>query len=212
MTHRVLLFCGILSPLLYAAADMVAGMSWAGYSFRDQTISELGAIGAPSRALFTTLLIPVYVLLVAFGAGVWRVAAGERRLRVAAALLIAFGIIALTVGQFAPMRLRGMVQGSAGALHLAEGLVEMLILVAAMGFAAALGGHFRRYTFLTIIVMLAFGLWSGLAISRVEAGLPTPWIGVKERIFWYAYQLWFIVLAASLLAGRDRRADRASPG
>ena len=48
--RRALLLCGVLSPLLYAAADVLAGLRWDGYSFRDQTISELGAIGAPSRA------------------------------------------------------------------------------------------------------------------------------------------------------------------
>jgi hypothetical protein len=67
--RRILLLCGVLSPLLYAVADALAGMRWEGYSFRDQTISELGAIGAPSRPLFSILLIPVYLLLVAFGAG-----------------------------------------------------------------------------------------------------------------------------------------------
>lgn len=34
---------------------------------------------------------------------------------------------------------------------------------------------------------------------RIEAGLPTPWVGVRERIFWYAYQLWFLVLPVTLL-------------
>jgi hypothetical protein len=51
--------CGILSPVLYAMSDAVAGMQWKGYSFWDQTISELGAIGAPSRPLFSFLLIIV---------------------------------------------------------------------------------------------------------------------------------------------------------
>jgi hypothetical protein len=32
---------GIAAPLLYAAADVLAGMRWEGYRFRDQTISEL---------------------------------------------------------------------------------------------------------------------------------------------------------------------------
>lgn len=73
---RVLLLGGILSPLLYALADALAGMRWESYSFRDQTISELGAVGAPSRPLFSILLILVYVLLVAFGVGVWRLAGG----------------------------------------------------------------------------------------------------------------------------------------
>jgi hypothetical protein len=34
---------------------------------------------------------------------------------------------------------------------------------------------------------------------RIEAGLETPWVGLKERIYWYAYQLWFAVFAIMLL-------------
>lgn len=32
---------GIVAPLVYLASDVIAGMRWEGYSFRDQTISEL---------------------------------------------------------------------------------------------------------------------------------------------------------------------------
>ena len=198
MVRRILLLCGVLAPLLYAVADALAGLRWERYSFRDQTISELGAIGAPSQPLFAALLIPSYLLLVAFGVGVWLTAEG--RLRVAGGLLIGYGVLALTVGQFASMRPRGTQQGMAGALHLIEGGVAMLILLSAMGFAAtALGRPFRLYTIVTIAVMLAFGGWSAMEVPRVEAGLSTPWVGVKERIYWYAYQLWFIVLAVTLL-------------
>lgn len=196
----ILLLCGILSPLLYAVADLLAGMLWEGYSFRDQTISELGAIGAPSRLLFSAILIAVYLLLTAFGIGVWRSAAGRRAIRLAGGLLVALGVMALTVGQFVPIQLRGTEQGLTGLLHLVEGAAAVLMLVVAMVFAAtALGGHFRIYTITAIVLMLAFGAWSGMDAPRVEAGLATPWLGVKERIFWYAYQLWFIVLAITLL-------------
>lgn len=207
MVRKILLLCGILSPLLYAVADALAGNRWESYSFRDQTISELGAIGAPTRPLFAALLIPTYLLLAAFGIGVRRSAAAARRLRVAGSLLVALGVMALTVGQFVPMRLRGTEQGLIGALHLAEGAVAVLMIVAAIGFAATvLGTRFRLYSLATIVVMLAFGAWSGMDAPRVAAGLPTPWLGVKERIFWYAYQAWFMVLALALL--RRRTGDR----
>ena len=198
--RRILLACGVISPLLYAVSDTLAGVLWEGYSFRDQTISELGAIGAPSRTVFAALLIPTYLLLVAFGAGVWQAAEDRRRLRAAAGLLIAFGVLALTVGQFAAMRPRGTEQGLSGALHLIEGGVAMTMLLVAMGLAAiALGRVFGLYTIGTVAVMLFFGIWSAMEIPQVEAGLPTPWIGVKERISWYSYQLWFLVLAGTLL-------------
>jgi len=200
MLRRILLLCGIVSPLLYAATDALAGLRWEGYSFRDQTISELGAIGAPSRALFSALLVVVYVVFTAFGVGVWQSARDRRRLRVAARLLIALGVLALTIGQFAAMRPRGTDQGVNGALHLIEGAAAMVLLLAAMGFAAAaLGRAFALYTAATVVVMLAFGGWSTMDIPRVEAGLPTPWVGVRERIYWYSYQLWYIVLAIRLL-------------
>ena len=201
--RQILLLCGILSPLLYGVADALAGMRWQGYSFRDQAISELGAIGAPSRPLFSILLIPVYLLLVAFGVGAWQSAAGRRKVRVVAGLLVGLGVLALAVGQFVPMRPRGTVQGLSGALHLVEGMVAVLMLLVAMGFAAtAFGKRFRLYTITTIAVVLAFGAWSAMEAPRIEAGLATPWVGVKERIFWYAYQLWFIVLALTLLRQR----------
>src|SRR5690348_12700453 len=198
--RRTLLLCGVLSPLLYAVADLLAGMRWQEYRFRDQTISELGAIGAPSRPLFTILLIVVYLLLLAFGVGVAQSAAGRRAIRVAGVLLVALAVLGLTVGQLVPMHLRGAEQGLSGTLHLVEGGVAMLMVMAAMAFAAsALGRRFGIYTVATIALMLAFGAWSGTDAPRIEAGLATPWVGVKERIFWYAYQLWFLVLALVLL-------------
>ena len=98
------------------------------------------------------------------------------------------------------MRLRGSEQGLAGAMHLAEGMVAMLMTFTAMGVAATtFGARFRIYTIATIVLSLAFGAWAGLDAPRVEQGLATPWVGVKERIFWYGYQSWFTVLALTLL-------------
>ena len=200
MKQKILLASGIAAPLLYAVADVLAGVSWEGYSFRDQTISELGAIGAPSRMLFSVLLFVVYGLMVAFGVGVWKAASGSRRLKMVGGLLVGLGLMALTVGQLAAMRLRGTEQGLAGAMHLVEGTAAMLMIFTAMGIAApAFGSRFRLYTIATIALAVGFGVWSGLDAPRVEQGLATPWLGVKERIFWYAYQSWFIGLALVLL-------------
>lgn len=206
MARKSLLVCGILSPLLYALSDVLAGMYWEGYSFRDQTISELGAIGAPSRPLFSILLLVVYGLMTAFGAGIWKTAEGNRRLRIVGGLLFGLGIMALTVGQLAPMRLRGTEQGLVGAMHIIEGMAAMVMIFTAMGIAATVfGARFRLYTIATIVLALGFGAWTGLDGPLIEQGLATPWIGVKERIFWYGYQSWFIVLALTLLR-------RAGPG
>ena len=49
---RVLIFCGILSSLLYTAANIVVPMQYEGYSAFSQTVSELSAIEAPTRSLW----------------------------------------------------------------------------------------------------------------------------------------------------------------
>lgn len=200
MLRRVLLVCGVLSPALYALSDALAGMLWAGYSFRDQTISELSAIGAPTRPLFSVLLIIVYALMVAFGVGVWQAAGGDRRLKIVGALLVVLGAMAVTVGQAAPMQLRGVEQGFTGTLHLVEGGVPMLVIFTAMGIAAtAFGARFRLYTIATILLALGIGAWAVSEAPRIAQGMASPWVGVKERIFWYGYQSWFGVLAVQLL-------------
>jgi hypothetical membrane protein len=202
--RRLLLAAGIASPMLYAIADCIAGLRWEEYSFRDQTISELGAIGAPSQPLFTALLVIVYALMAIFGAGVWKTASGNRRLRVVGGLLIALGVMALTIGQFVSMRLRGTDQGLAGTLHLVEGMAAMVLIFTAMSIAASVfGARFRVYTIATIVVSVGFAWWSLSDAPLIEQGLATPWVGVKERIFWYAYQAWFIVLALRLWARRS---------
>ena len=216
MVRKILLVCGILSPALYAIADALAGTRWEGYSFRDQTISELAAIGAPPRLFFAVLLLVVYGLMVAFGVGVWKSADGNHRLKVVGGLLAGLGVMALTVGQFAAMRPRGAEQGLAGAMHLVEGMAAMLMTFSAMGIAAtAFGERFRIYTIVTIVLALAFGAWALSEAGRIEQGLATPWVGVKERIFWYGYQTWFVVLALRLLrrkraaAGEDQMSNSA---
>ena len=78
MTRRVLLVCGILSSLLYVAMNVFVAMEWEGYSSASQTVSELSAIGAPTRPLWVLLGIAYTVLVIAFGWGIWK-SAGRNR-------------------------------------------------------------------------------------------------------------------------------------
>ena len=52
MLRRGLLVCGVLSSLLYVAMTIFVARQWDGYSSTSQTISELSAIGAPTRSLW----------------------------------------------------------------------------------------------------------------------------------------------------------------
>jgi len=201
---KFLLACGVAAPLVYLASDIVAGVRWEGYSFRDHTISELNANGSPVRPITIALGFVGYPLLIAFGVGVWRTASGNRKLQLAGGALVLLGLSALWAVPFASMNLRGTEQGAAGARHLASGMIAIPSLIAAMGLSATVfGGRFRLYSLATVVVLLAFGAWAGARTTGMEQGLATPWAGVIERISVYAYQLWIVAFAFRLLRTYD---------
>jgi hypothetical protein len=196
MARKVLLACGIVSSLVYLSLDLAALLRYPGYDFFSQTISELSAIGAPSRSLIVALGSTYDVLLIAFGLGVWLSAGNERALRVAGALLIAAAVF----GSFwPPMHMRGAGITRTDTLHILWTAGWLLLTMAAMGFAgAALGKRFLSYTIATIVVVLLFGALTGLQGPRIPANLPTPWAGITERINIGAFLLWIVVLAVEL--------------
>jgi hypothetical protein len=105
MLRKTLLVCGILSSLLYVAMTVFMAMQWEGYSSASQTVSELSAIGAPTRSLWVPLGAVYTVLVTAFGWGVWRSAGRSRAVRIVGGLLVAYGALGV-LWPFAPMHLR----------------------------------------------------------------------------------------------------------
>ena len=114
--------------------------------------------------------------------------------------LVVFAGKALWAVPFASMNIRGAARSLTDTLHLVDGATAGLLLVIAIGFAAAsFGMRFRLYSIATVLVVLAFAAWAGMDGPRIAADLATPWVGIKERISVYAYQLWLIVLALTLM-------------
>jgi hypothetical protein len=73
-------------------------------------------------------------------------------------------------------------------------------MLLAIGFgAAAFGKRFRLYSIATIALLLVFGALTGLEAPRIAANLPTPWVGVWERINIGVFLLWVVALAIALL-------------
>src|SRR6266513_2590693 len=105
MLRKTLLVCGILSSLLYVAMNVFVAMQWEGYSSASQTVSELSAIGAPTRSLWVLPAAFYTVLVTAFGWGVWKSAGRNRALRVVGAFIVVYGALGL-VWPLAPMHLR----------------------------------------------------------------------------------------------------------
>lgn len=218
MMRTALLLCGILSSLLYVGIDVTGALSWPGYSYSSQAISEMSAVDAPTRALLAPLYVGYGLLVIAFAAGVVASAGGERGLRIAGCLLAAVGVVGLLF-TFFPMHMRGHEPGFTDTMHIALSGVNVLSLLLAIGFAAsAFGERFRLYSAATILVMLAFGAWTGLLAPAIPEGLPTPLLGIVERVVFAAFLLWIAALATALLRSewtattRSDRGDDLAPG
>lgn len=160
-------------------------------------VSELMAVGAPTRHLLIWLLTPYNLLVFAFSAGVWASAQGRHLVRLTATALVGYGIVSTAGLFFFPMDVRGTVGSQRDARHIAATFVMSIFIVAVMAFGAfAQGKRFRLYSLATIAIVVVFGTLAGF-LARPMPG-PTPGLGLAERINIYATMLWMASLAASL--------------
>jgi hypothetical protein len=198
-----LLLSGILSSLLYAGTDILAGTSYPGYNFLNQAISELSAIGAPTRSLEVPLLFLYAVLVLAFGWGVWRSAGHIRALRITGYLLIGIGLVGLAWTPF-PLHLGEPVDSFANTMHSIFAGIQVTLILVTIGFGAvACRNWFRFYSIGTILILLGAGMVSFWLASSNP--LAPPLFGLIERINVYGYLLWVGVLAGVLLRAEKRR-------
>lgn len=201
--RRPLLICGILSSLLYAAMNIFVPRLYEGYSSSAQTVSELSAIGAPTRAIWILFGIGYTFLITAFGIGIWQSAEGNRPLRIVGDLILAYGLVGF-LWSFAPMHQREVLASHQETLtdtmHIVFAMVIVLLMMTAIGFGAVtFGKRFRLYSIVTILILLVFGGLTTFDAPKVNANLPTPWVGVWERINIGVFLFWIIVLSIMLL-------------
>jgi hypothetical protein len=194
--------------------DGIAATRYDGYSRMSQAVSELSAVGAPTRP-FLVAVGPVFTLLqIGFGIGMWQSAHGSRAVRVAGALVVAHGAMSI-LWVVAPMSQREVIAAggatSADTRHLVLAAGTGLFVAAYVAvFAMGSGWYFRAYSVLTLAVALVFGRLSA-QVDRIEAGDPTPYMGLLERIGIGAWLLW-LAAASAVLLRRNRARRRRSPG
>jgi predicted membrane channel-forming protein YqfA (hemolysin III family) len=64
--------------------------------------------------------------------------------------------------------------------------------------AVASRGWFRLYSIGTVLVMMAFGIASGIAFRGIEQN-DTPWAGAFERINAYVLMAWLAILVVKMI-------------
>lgn len=203
--QKLFLICGILSSLWYLMINVIVPMQDAGYSAVTQTISELSAIDAPTRILWVLLASLYPLLYAAFGWGVMQAAGGSRYLRITGTLIIIHSILNFF---WPPMHLREVLAAGGGTLtdtlHIAWAGITLLFNMLIMGFgAAAMGKRFRIFTISCFVLFIVFGMLVWMESPGISKNLPTPGIGIWERINIAVNMGWIAVLAVLLLRKRN---------
>jgi hypothetical protein len=207
--RKRLLASGIGAAAVYVVGDVLSGVLYEGYSFKDQWISELTASGSPVRPLMLGVMTVHGLLVAAFAVGIWSSAGQGRSLRWVGPLLIATGAVGFFTHVVFPMSSRGMEPSISDTMHATLSGVWGVVTFAAMILSAvAYKGWFRFYTVATLLVMLGFGVASSLAIQGIEQN-NTPWAGVFERINAYSLMAWLVVTALTVMR---HSLDQATPG
>jgi hypothetical protein len=200
----ILLTCGILSSILYILTDIVSVVIWSDYHYASQTVSELFAVDSPIRTFVIICFIVYAFLIYAFGLGIWLTADDMRSLKVAAILIIGKEILGLTGTLFFPIHLRGVEGNYSDIMHGIVTAVGVFLFMfpAMIAGAIAFKGIFRIYSIVTMTLFIFFGILTGTMQPQYAANLPTPMMGIWERINIYGYMIWIMILSIILLKSR----------
>ena len=207
---RAGLYCGLLAPLLWAAAIVIAGELRPGFDHVAQYISELGERGSPNADLMRYGgFVATGALHIAYAAAFYaalRRLNGRRHLSLLVAALIALnGLGRVGAGLFACAPGCAAPDDPVQRLHSLSATVAFLAIAA----AALLGGVLFRdgrglrglapYSLVTGVAGLLFlSLMSGGDAARV---------GLYERLASGVLSLWILLTALRLAPGERGVAD-----
>ena len=208
--RRLLVACGVVGAVLYPLSDIFATTRYPGFSYRDQAVSELFAIGAPTSAIVVPLFTLSSGLLLLFAIGIWMSADGQRWVRPMSVMMALNMIDALVLWNVFPMHMRGVQPTFTDTMHGLLAIDPFLLAAVVLG-AVAFRGWFRIYTVSTIVFTTVLAIISLSFVTALIANQPTPWMGATERASQYAMNLWYAVLAVVLLR-RQPPTGRHSPG
>jgi CubicO group peptidase (beta-lactamase class C family) len=206
-----LLYAGILTALLYGLMNVVTPALYPGYDWTSQTVSELSAIDAPTRSFWGVLGVLYGLLMLAFGWGVWRSDPNSKALRVAGASLL---LAAFSGFYWPPMHRREVLEAGGASLtdtlHVAWTMGwAVLTVIAMIAGAMSFGRRFCIFTAITIVALIGAGFVAGSQSPAMDANLPTPGLGIWQRVNITAYLVWLATFSVALLhRPASRRAER----
>jgi hypothetical protein len=189
-----LLICGILAAIIYIGTDLLAGKLWHSYNFMYQSRSDLAAISSPVKQIVLPLDVIYYILVIAFGLGIWR-SAGGLIPRIIAGMLIGHAVIGLA-GIFFPKHPSETVKSFANNMNAIFGAVSLFLILLAILFGAIAYRNWLQFysigILLVFIILTIFGLYIAPRISSKPYITP---VGLQERVMIFGCLLWVVMLA-----------------
>lgn len=200
VVQKTLLACGVVSSFLYAVIDLFAGLSYDGYSFYSQTISELGAVGAPKPAWLAPVFLLYTGLMVLFGVAVaFYGARRSTRIRNTGLLLLLYMMVGAGTSFF-PIHVRGTAELSDEMPHIIAGLLAVTVMLVTIAVGSrAFGKSFRIFSWVMFASIVVFWVLMIPPSMKLASGEPTPGIGVIERFAYYSMLVWIGGLSLALL-------------
>jgi hypothetical membrane protein len=185
---RVLGGCGILSVLMFVAADRAGAYLTPGYSSVAETISELVETQAPYKFLVTPFLTIFHGLLIPFAVGLHRALEPSPR-GVAGVILTLF--FPCDPGCYPP-------QTTLGAVHrFIAAPMGFSIVVAMFAFsrrfaADPVWSDFEGYCRLTAVTALVLAILT-FVLAR------TDYVGLAERLLTYSFLQWYFIVGLNVV-------------
>lgn len=191
---KIFMPAGQAAPLVYAATVVLGGAITPGYSHLHQPVSALFESGAAFAAPISLAFVAYNLLLIAFGAAIFRTTA---QIRNAAAMILLNGIFGVVI-ELTPMDPIGTPATLPGTLHLILAGLLVVTCAAAMALAALSWIRTRPHRAFARLTLglLALMLASGALAATAAQGWP--YLGLIQRITIGSYLVWIFSLATLL--------------
>lgn len=185
--------------------DILAGKLLSGYNFSAQSMSEIGAVGSPTRSLVVTLSILASFFLIAFGIGVLWVSKSALLPCIVAGLIIGNAVFGLIAILYFPN------QYGVRPEFQTPGVILMFFSVLCFMLAMILGA-FAFQGWMRIISASIPAAYIFLAIIRFttvksSASGATTLIGTQERTMGYSFLVWVLALSIYILVSTRNTVD-----
>jgi hypothetical protein len=194
--RTAVLLAGVVAPLVCVGTDLLAGSLRPGYSFAAQSVSVLGAPGAPSRTMFVALSLVGYSLIVVFGAALWLEFPTAWAARAMAGLVIGGAVLQALAVAFFPFHPSEPPSSPANVVNVAVMAPSIVAWFVALGLGVlTFSNWFRFFTVGLLGSFLALSLLATAGVALlVPGGHPGSLVGMQERTLAYGYYLWLGVL------------------